>query len=256
MSESKALAIVPRNMDECVSLADRLSKATTLASELRDKPANVLAAIMAGQELGFSPMAALRSIHIIKGIPKLSADAMVAAVLASGKAQYFEPTDTSATSVTWVTKRVGSTREQSITWTAEDAKRAGLTSDNHRLYPRQMLSSRAKSELARSIYPDVLAGVYSDDEITDDRPLQSVPNANTDAVDAEIVSETKSATLTESDALEMIGATTTVAALDDLKASFAVFRGDARARVKKHFDAKRAALTAIVEVLTPAEGAA
>jgi hypothetical protein len=177
MSESKALAIIsPRSIDECMVLATELSKATTISAELRDKPANVLAAMMAGQELGFAPMASLRSVHIIKGVPKLTADAMVAAVLASGKALYFEPSNITNTSVTYVTKRVGSTREQTCTWTAEDAKRAGLTSDNHRLYPRQMLGSRAKSELARMVYPDVLAGVYTDDEPSE-RPVVDIDDA-------------------------------------------------------------------------------
>lgn len=190
---SNALVIVPRTIDEVQSLADRLSKATTLAAELQNKPANVLAAIMAGQELGFSPMAALRSVHIIKGIPKLSADAMVAAVLASGKAQYFEPSTVTPTSVTFVTKRVGSSREQSCTWSIEDAKRAGLVSDNHRLYPRQMLAARAKSELARSIYPDVLAGVYTEEEIpsgaADQYITQPSPPVDPDpnVIDAELV---------------------------------------------------------------------
>lgn len=191
MGESKSLVIIPRSVDECMSLASELSKATTIPQELRDKPANVLAAIMAGAELGFAPMAALRSVFIIKGIPKLSADAMVAAVLASGKAEYFEPSNYTNTSVTFVTKRVGSQREQSCTWSVEDAKRAGLTSDNHRLYPRQMLAARAKSELARMVYSDVLAGVYTEDEIPSDRqesaPYQYTPSAPIE--DAEIVSE-------------------------------------------------------------------
>lgn len=187
MSESKSLAIIPKSTHEAYELADRLSKATTISAELRGNPANVLAAIMAGAELGLAPMSALRSVHIIRGVPKLSADAMVAVVIASGKAQYFEPKgDPTAASATWVTKRVGSEREHSVTWTAEDAKRAGLASDNHRLYPRQMLSARAKSELARSIYPDILAGVYTEEEIPSERQPSAAP-AIDDIIDAEIV---------------------------------------------------------------------
>lgn len=190
MSESKAMVLSPRSIDECMSLALELSKATTIAGELQGKPANVLASMMAGAELGFPPMSALRSVHIIKGIPKMTADAMAAAVLASGKAEYFEPSATSATSVTFVTKRVGSTREQSCTWTVEDAKRAGLVSDNHRLFPRQMLAARAKAELARSIYPDVCAGIYTDEELPVERtetPVGGPPSREPDAVDAELV---------------------------------------------------------------------
>lgn len=232
MSDSKALAIIPRSIDEVMILAAELSKATTIAAEMRDKPANVLAAILAGQELGFSPMAALRSVYIIKGIPKLSADAMVAAVLASGKAQYFEPAETTATSVTYVTKRVGSTREQSCTWTSEMAKAAGLVSDNHRLYPRQMLAARAKSELARSIFPDILAGVYAEEEEF------TIANANRDAVDVEIVKAAPN------DWIAKMDATTTVDELKALGPEIAkqVLSADAKKQTNDHYRSRMEAL--------------
>ena len=250
MSESKAIAIIPRSTDETYELAERLSKATTISAELRGSPANILAAIMAGAELGFAPMAALRSVHIIKGVPKLSADAMAAAVMASGKAQYFEPKgDATNTSATWVTKRVGSEREHSVTWTAEDAKRAGLVSDNHRLYPRQMLSARAKSELARSIYPDILAGVYTDEEIP--RDAQAIahrdPAPANDIVDAEIVEPVTD------DLLERVTHAESLATLDALKPRCnALPNGPIRTQVReaygvrmKHFESVAKASAAI-----------
>lgn len=187
-TESKSLAIIPRGIDEAMALALELSKATTVSPEFRDKPANVLAAIMAGAELNFPPMAALRSVHIIKGIPKLTADAMVAVVLASGKALYFEPSAVGHSSVTYVTKRIGSQREQSCTWSAEDAKQAGLVSENHRLYPRQMLAARAMSELARRIYPDLCAGLYTEDEVpSGDNNYAATPLRVDTIADAEII---------------------------------------------------------------------
>jgi len=42
------------------------------------------------------------------------------------------------------------------------AKSAALhQKDNWRTFPRAMLASRAKSELARDVYPDVLAGCFT-----------------------------------------------------------------------------------------------
>ena len=232
MSESKSLAIIPRSTNEVYELAERLSKATTISQELRGNSANVLAAIMAGAELGFAPMAALRSVHIIKGVPKLSADAMAAVVLASGKAQYFEPKgDATTTSATWVTKRVGSEREHSVTWTAEDAKRAGLVTDNHRLYPRQMLSARAKSELARSIYPDLLSGVYSNEEIPDDAIAHRDPKPANDVIDAEII---------EDDLLELVATAATPEALEALKPRCAALKqGPTRTLAREAYSARQ-----------------
>lgn len=199
MSDAKttALAIVPRTIDEVSDLAERFSKSTLLAKSMQGKPADVLVTIMAGQEMGLSPMASLRAIHVIDGKPVLSADGMIALVLGSGKAKYFTRVAESDTSVTYETCRVGTDVPRRCTWTWQMAKDAGLSlKDNWRLYKRQMLASRAKSELARDVYPDVLMGCYTDDEIgqTASAPASAPAmhvstTTNTDVIDAEIVSE-------------------------------------------------------------------
>jgi hypothetical protein len=194
MSDVKSLAIVPRTIDESASLAERLAQSSLLPEAMRGKAPDVLVTIMAGQELGFSPMAALRSIHVVEGKPVLAADGMVALVLGSGKAVYFDRISESDTSVTYETQRIGGKVRQ-CTWTIQMAKNAGLAlKANWRAYPRAMLASRAKAELARDVYPDVLAGCYIDDEIQHERapspvivqPADRAP-ANDDVVDAEIV---------------------------------------------------------------------
>jgi hypothetical protein len=164
--ESAPPVIVPRTLDEMINIAERISKSELLPPELRGKVPEVLMQIMAGQELGLYSMASLRSFHIIKGKPVMGADAMVAVILGSGKAEYFKRVgEGSGKSVTYATKRRGH-EEQRCTWTWDMAKDAALTSkDNWRMFPRQMLASRAKSELARDVYPDVLTGCYTADEV-------------------------------------------------------------------------------------------
>lgn len=165
-SNPRALAIIPRNIAECTDLAERLAKSTLLPEKLRNKVPDVLMTIMAGQEMGLAPMAALRSFHVIEGKPVMSADGMVAVVLGSGKAAYFRCVSATAERVVYETLRVGDDKPQQCEWTIEMAKRAALhQKDNWRAYPRAMLASRARSELARAVYPDVLAGCYTDDEI-------------------------------------------------------------------------------------------
>jgi hypothetical protein len=179
--ETKALAIIPRTIDEATALAERLSKSSLLPKSMQGKMPDVLMTILAGQEMGLSPMASLRSFHVIEGKPVISADGMVAIVLGSGKAVYFRRFAESDTSVTYETLRVGDTKPRTCTWTREMVKLAGLnTKDNHRLYSRQMLAARAKAELARDVYPDVLAGCYVPDEAAEWR-------APADVVDAEFV---------------------------------------------------------------------
>lgn len=186
-----ATVIVPRTLAEVIDLAERLSKSTLLPDALKGKVPDVLMQIMAGQELGLYSMASLRSFNIISGKPVMTADAMVAVVLGSGKAEYFRRVgEGTATSVTYVTKRRGEP-EQKCTWTLEMAKQAALhQKDNWRTFPRAMLASRAKSELARDVYPDVLAGCFTVDEINDREStaptvVAMFPGAPDNAIDAE-----------------------------------------------------------------------
>lgn len=182
----RALAIIPKTIQECTSLAEVLSKSELLPKALRGKVPDVLMTILAGQEMGLAPMASLRNFHVIEGKAVMSGDGMVALVMGSGKAQYFDRVEESATSVTYETLRVGSKTPRRCTWTIDMAKAAALhLKDNWRGYPRAMLAARAKSELARDVFPDVLAGVYTADEIG-----EYVPREPHDAIDAEIVSET------------------------------------------------------------------
>jgi hypothetical protein len=104
-------------------------------------------------------------------------------VLRSGKAEFFELVELSTAKVTYETKRKGARKEVAVSWTMEDAARAGLVTkgpggsyhgvsrsgkpSNWDKYPRAMLRHRAATELARAVYPDVTAGLYTPDEIND-----------------------------------------------------------------------------------------
>jgi hypothetical protein len=197
VSESKALAIVPRTFDEVTTIAEKIAGSSLLPKGMQGKVPDVLVTIMAGQEMGFSPMASLRAFHVIEGKPVLSADGMVALALGSGKCVYFDRVEESDTAVTYETLRTGSKVPRRCTWTWDMAKRAALhLKDNWRLYPRAMLASRAKAELARDVYPDVLAGCYTEEELegrqsADALRVERHPVARPDVIDAEVVSETK-----------------------------------------------------------------
>lgn len=187
----KALAVVPRSLPEVQQLAELLSKSNLLPDDLRGKIPDIAMQILTGQELGLSPTAAIRGIHILKGKPLLSADTMVGLILGSGAAEYFSCVEETATSVTYETKRRGSPHAQRCTWSDEDTKAAGLnTKDNWRLHKRQMRRARCKAMLARDVFPDILAGCYDPDEIREPAQSEVSPMPVTDAMDAEIVSET------------------------------------------------------------------
>ena len=93
---------------------------------------------------------------------------MVALVLKSGLAQYFRLVESTDTSCTYETHRKGNPEPTSHTYTIEDAKLAGLLrNDNWLKIPKPMLRARCSSELGRIDYPDILAGLYTPDELGD-----------------------------------------------------------------------------------------
>lgn len=133
----------------------------------------VLSTIMVGRELGLPAMASLRSIHVIEGRHGLSAQLMVATVLRSGLAEFFEPISFSDTEATYETKRKGARNPVQLTHTIEMARKAWKkTADAWEksgwgANPTDMLCARASARLARMIYPDILAGLYTPEELAE-----------------------------------------------------------------------------------------
>jgi hypothetical protein len=152
---------------EAWTLATRIAGTEFVPAALRGKPEAVLAAILTGHELGIPPMQSLAKIHVVDGRPAMAAELMRALILREGHEIWVEEATT--TRCTIVGKRAGSTHESRVTWTLDDAKRAGLDGKkNWRTYPGDMLLARATSKLARLLFADVIAGVsYSVEELTD-----------------------------------------------------------------------------------------
>jgi hypothetical protein len=176
-------AYEPRSWQDAAQMAEALCRSGMLPKGVA-KPAAALAVIVQGREFGLTAMQSLRSIHVIDGKPTFSADMMVALVHRSGLAEFFRCVETTGEAATFETKRKGEPSATRLSFTVEDAKAAGLLGrgpwSKHRA---EMLRARAKSHLARLVYPDVLAGVDSPGELGGEEPLQA------DAVVAEVIAE-------------------------------------------------------------------
>lgn len=166
-------ALVP--VDDLVNLATNIAPSTLLPEKLRGKPHDVLAIVMAGRELGLAPWASIRMLNIIEGKPVLTADGMVGLVRGSGKCERWEMIESTDKLATFETSRKGE-KAQRLSYTIDEAKLAGLTGKhNWKTFPAAMLRARAQSALARLVYQDVLAGVYSDDEAAEFSRAPSPP---------------------------------------------------------------------------------
>ena len=156
----------PRCMADAVRLAQRMHDSRMFSAY--GTPQAVLSTMLLGRELGMPAMAALRSVHIIEGKHSLSADLMVALVLKSRMAEYFQLVESTDKACTFETKRKGAPQPQRLSYTIDDAEKAGIArKGNWAKMPKQMLRARAKSELARLEYPDLLAGLYTPEELRD-----------------------------------------------------------------------------------------
>lgn len=161
-------------LPSAMTLARQVAGTDFVPKALRGKPEQVLACILTGHELGVGPMMALSKIHVIEGRPAMAAELMRAVILREGHDLWIE--EHSNTRCTIGTRRNGSVRDQTFTFTLDDAKQAGIAGKQvWRQYPRAMLLARATGEMARALYADILAGIsYTTEELTDGDEVDDV----------------------------------------------------------------------------------
>lgn len=157
-------AIEPQNFGELKALAQHAARSRFFGGAGDESQALVL--MMRGRDLGLSYAQALAAFHVINGKPTLSADAMVAVCLARPDlCEYFRHVSSDDTQATFATKRVGEP-EQRETYTMADAVREELASKAMwKKFPKRMLKARAKANLARDTFPELLLGIYSPEEM-------------------------------------------------------------------------------------------
>ncbi|MFJ2630914.1 hypothetical protein ACIO6U_02980 [Streptomyces sp. NPDC087422] len=147
------------------AIAESIAK-TPFAGALRGKPLEVTAVILAGNELGLKPMAALKSVDIIQGTPALRANAMRGLVQSHG--HEIELVESDEQHCIMQGRRKGAENWQTVTWTIQRAGKLGLLGKNEwKKQPQTMLVARATGELCRLIASDVLHGMpYAAEELS------------------------------------------------------------------------------------------
>jgi len=156
--ESKALAL-----RDTMELGDVFAK-SGLFNDIKSA-SQAIVKIQAGAELGIPPFAAMSGISIIQGKPALGASLIAGLIKSSHKYDY-RVTRHDATGCV-IEFYEGETKLGESSFTADDAKRAGLLGkDIWTKYPRNMLFSRAMSNGARWYTPDLFTGpIYTPEEL-------------------------------------------------------------------------------------------
>ena len=145
----------------------RVAKAMVASGYFNDAKdvAQAIVKIMAGQEMGLPPFAAMTSIHVIKGKPVLGANAL-ATLVKSHPSYDYRVKSLDAKGCTIAFYENGEHLGDS-SFTAADAKAAGLAGGNWQKYPRNMMFARAISNGAKWFTPGIFGGapVYTPEEL-------------------------------------------------------------------------------------------
>lgn len=157
-------------------LADYIAETDFVPKPLRNRPAAIAACILTGRELGIGPMASLKSIHMVQGVPSLSAEYKRARALAAGHQIVIDESNSTRCVVRG--RRAGNEQWVTITWTMDHAQRAKINGkDVWRQYPQRMLQARATSELCDLLFPDATLGLETTEVLEDGGALASAVGA-------------------------------------------------------------------------------
>lgn len=175
--------LVKRNNDQdffqqALTMGDIFAK-SNFFSDSRGA-AQAVTKIMAGRELGFSPISSMTGINIINGKISLSANMMAAIVRRSGVYDYeILQLNNDICSIEFI--RNGKKLNPIITFTMEQAKKIVVNGkklvekENWINYPQNMLFARAMSNGFRFHCPDLSGGaLYTQDEIESDFVVQPI----------------------------------------------------------------------------------
>jgi hypothetical protein len=130
-------------------------------------PAAIVTVIMYGKALGLPMMAALSGFHIIEGKPSASADLIRALAMRSPKCKYYRLVEASDEAATWETWHRDHPEPTRITYTIEEARKAGLRGGNWENRKKQMLVKTCSTILARWVYTIETMGLYCPEEMGD-----------------------------------------------------------------------------------------
>lgn len=211
------------DLDQAHRYAQALALSSLLPEKLVGKPANVLAVMLYGQQIGLTPMQAIQSIYVVNGRPSMSGQLWLSKVREAGHAAYipctvcwqapaapvhkgteqdhrYEPDhDEQRCSFTIVRKDSGEEHTETFTW--EQAVKAKLTGkDVWKSWPKRMLMWRAVSNCATVICPEVALGFGAEDpevdggrerptlgQVAAERTDRAVEQASPDATSGNVV---------------------------------------------------------------------
>ncbi len=167
----------PENLEQAMKVADVLARSGLLPEHLRGKPADVLATLIAGAEMGLGMMQAFRAIYLVKGKVGFYADFMLAKAKQHPRCVRFDMVESNNERATFETEEVGG-KVTPLTYTLAQAQASGATRNpTYAAHPEAMLRARCISALVKLVYPDAFFGASSMEEVSEieEREINAPP---------------------------------------------------------------------------------
>ncbi len=173
-----AEGFVPGNLTELMTLCKQYGAARCIPKCYWDKPSDILVVIQLARALEVPDILMLQNSYVIDNRPSIMTQLMLALAMRS------PAWDESAYKLEWVGepddanfKAVFTCRRKGgqlvvAEFSAKDAKRAKLA-NVHNVYPRDMLGWRAMSRGLRRAFADMLAGLYTVEEMRHEDQIRS-----------------------------------------------------------------------------------
>lgn len=160
----------PQTLDEAWRVSLALVRGNAIPGGCNSTE-EVLIAVLAGMDVGLSPLQAVQNIMVVRKRPTIWGDAMLGLVEQSGKLDDIEETMAGSgdarEAVCRVVKR-GRKTPIVRSFSVAQAKMAGLWGkDTWKNYPDRMLQLRARSFALRDSFPEVLKGLHTTEEMQD-----------------------------------------------------------------------------------------
>lgn len=163
--------------------------------------------IIAGHELGFSPVVSMTGIHFFQGKVVIGANLLASLIKDSGKYEYkiIEHTETKCSLVFY--QRFGEELKAMgvpVEYTMVDAKKAGLdTKDNWKKFPKDMLFAACIRQGARRYCADILRGTSAEHANPYETEVDAEDAANSAPadIDGEVVEDTPQSLFDENESV-------------------------------------------------------
>lgn len=187
-AQTSNLVLDPAAMQNMIAFSDFMSKAViTVPKHLQGNSGDCLAVTMQAMQWGMNPFAVAQKTHLVNGLLGYEAQLVNAVIIARapiigrpnfewyGDWSKVDGKTSKASDIgvrTWVTVKGESTpRTLDISFAQVGSVRNSPLWTND---PKQQIAYLATKKLARLHFPDVILGVYTDDELQDHAPVVNV----------------------------------------------------------------------------------